>query len=306
MEHIRRPRVGHIQFLNCLPLYHGLVRSAALLDLELRKGTPTELNRMLLDGELDVSPISSVTYLRHAHDLLVLPDIAVSADGPVRSIALVSRRPVEDLEGATLALANTSATSVALLDILLRERWRVKVETFSCPPDLARMLEEADAALLIGDDALRATVAASRGPASDPVHVYDLGLEWKAHTGLPMVFAVWAVRRDWAASHPELVRAVHEAFQFSLVHSIAEVEAIAASVARWEPFDAAFLADYFRGLRFGLGPRERDGLKAFAAHLLTAGAQGLREVPELRLAEVGGGDSSFGLSRTATPGSRGM
>ncbi len=285
MEHTRRPRVGHIQFLNCLPLYHGLVRSAALLDLELRKGTPTELNRMLLSGALDVSPISSVTYLRHAHDLLVLPDIAVSADGPVRSIALVSRRPVEDIDGATIALANTSATSVALLDILLRERWGVRVDSFTCPPDLARMLQEADAALLIGDDALRATVTASRAPASDPVHVYDLGREWKAHTGLPMVFAVWAVRRDWAAAYPELVSAVHQAFQFSLAHSIREVESIAVAVARWEPFDAAFLADYFRALRFRLGPRERAGLQAFAARLVGTD-DGLIEVPELKFADV--------------------
>ncbi len=303
MEHVRRPRVGHIQFLNCLPLYHGLVRSAALLDLELRKGTPTELNRMLLAGELDVSPISSVTYLRHAPELLVLPDIAVSADGPVRSIVLISRRPVEDLDGATLALANTSATSIALLDILLRERWRVKVDSFSCPPDLARMLEEADAALLIGDDALRATVAASRAPASDPAYVYDLGLEWKAHTGLPMVFAVWAVRRDWAASYPELVRAVHGAFQFSLMHSISEVEAIAAAVARWEPFDAAFLSDYFQALRFRLGAREQAGLRAFAERLVTSGYSELAGVPSLTFAEVGDSGIGLGLSARTEEGS---
>ncbi|MDP8961041.1 MAG: menaquinone biosynthesis protein [Actinomycetota bacterium] len=289
MEPVRRPRVGHIQFLNCLPLYHGLVRSDALLDLELRKGTPTELNRMLLAGELDVSPISSVTYLRHAHDLLVLPDIAVSADGPVRSIALVASRPIEGMDGATIALANTSATSVALLDVLLRERWRVKVASFSCPPDLARMLEEADAALLIGDDALRATVAVSRAPTSAPVYVYDLGREWKAHTGLPMVFAVWGVRRDWAFAHPDLVRSVHQAFQYSLKHSLAEVEAIAAAAARWEPFDAGFLADYFRGLSFRLGPRERAGLHAFAAHL-AAVADHPAEVPPLEFVNLPSGE----------------
>ncbi len=292
MTPVRRPRVGHIQFLNCLPLYHGLVHSAALLDLELRKGTPTELNRMLLAGELDISPISSVTYLRHANDLLVMPDIAVSADGPVRSIALVCRRPIEKMDGATIALANTSATSVALLDILLREHWRVKVGSFSCPPDLARMLEEADAALLIGDDALRATVAAVRAPMSDPVYVYDLGLEWKAHTGLPMVFAVWAVRRDWAFAHPDLVRSVHQAFQFSLAHSLAEVEAIAAAAARWEPFNADFLADYFRGLRFRLGPPERAGLETFAARLAGDG-EWPAEVPPLEFVDVPSGEGQL-------------
>ncbi|MEO6703927.1 MAG: MqnA/MqnD/SBP family protein, partial [Jatrophihabitantaceae bacterium] len=80
---IRRPRVGHIQFLNCLPIYWGLVRSGALLDLELTKDTPDNLNRLLVDGALDIGPISLVEYLKHADELLLLPDIAVGSDGPV-------------------------------------------------------------------------------------------------------------------------------------------------------------------------------------------------------------------------------
>lgn len=279
-DEVGRPKVGHIQFLNCLPLYHGLVRSAAVLDLELRRGTPTELNRLLLEGELDVSPISSVEYLRHSDRLVLLPNIAVAADGPVGSISLVARRPVEELDGGVVALASTSATSVALLDLLLRERWRVKLSSFTCPPDLARMLQEADAALLIGDDALRANVS-----AGDLV-VYDLGAEWKALTGLPMVFALWAVRRHWAAAHPHLVVDVHRAFQASLEVSISEVDAIARSAARWEPFDAAFLAAYFRGLRFRLGTRELEGLRAFAGRLVSSGDYGLEEVPDLEFVEA--------------------
>lgn len=279
-DELGRPKVGHIQFLNCLPLYHGLVRSAAVLDLELRRGTPTELNRLLLEGELDVSPISSVEYLRHTDRLVLFPDIAVAADGPVGSISLVARRPLEELDGGVVALASTSATSVALLDLLLRERWRVKLTSFTCPPDLPRMLQEADAALLIGDDALRANVSAGG------LVVYDLGAEWKALTGLPMVFAVWAVRRSWAAAHRDLLAELHRAFQASLDVSIREVDAIARSAARWEPFDAEFLAAYFRGLRFRLGPREREGLAAFADRLVASGGYGLEEVPDLEFVEA--------------------
>lgn len=274
----RRPRVGHIQFLNCLPLYHGLVHSQAVLDLELTKGTPTELNRALLAGELDVSPISSVEYLRHADELLLLPDLVVAADGAVRSITLASQRPVEELDGGTIALTNTSATSVALLDLLLRERWQVEVETFTCPPDLPRMLEEADAALLIGDDAMRASYA--------ELHTYDLAEQWRAHTGWPMVFAVWAVRRDWAVQHADQVAAVHEAFQRSLRHSLDEVAAIAADVARWEPFDAADLEAYFRGLEFRFGAREQTGLVTFAERLVASGEHGLSHAPAFDFAPV--------------------
>jgi len=107
-----RPRVGHIQFLNCLPLYYGLVRGGYVLDMDLRKGTPTELNQALLAGDLDISPISTVEYLRHASDLLLLPDLTVSSDGEVQSIVLVSKVPLAELaEGAAVALANTSATA---------------------------------------------------------------------------------------------------------------------------------------------------------------------------------------------------
>ncbi|HEX9766977.1 MAG TPA: menaquinone biosynthesis protein [Nitriliruptorales bacterium] len=278
LQLVRRPRVGHIQFLNCLPLYHGLVHSQAVLDLELTKGTPTELNAALLEGRLDAGPISSVEYLRHASELLLLPDLVVAADGAVRSITLASRRPVEELDGAMVALTNTSATSVALLELLLRERWNVKVESFSCPPDLPRMLEEADAALLIGDDAMRANYA--------DLHTYDLSEQWQAHTGWPMVFAVWAVRRDWAAEHADQVAAVHAAFQRSLEHSLAELAAIAADAARWEPFSAADLEAYFRGLEFRFGPREQSGLVLFAERLASAGGYGLERVPAFDFAPV--------------------
>src|SRR5436309_3584664 len=106
-----RPRVGHIQFLNCLPLYYGLVHDGAVVDMELTRGAPTELNRLLLDGELDISPISSVEYLRHAGDLVLLPDLTVSSDGAVKSIVLASRVPAADLNGRSVALTTTSATS---------------------------------------------------------------------------------------------------------------------------------------------------------------------------------------------------
>jgi chorismate dehydratase len=263
----RRPRVGHIAFLNCLPLYYGLVHGDDLLDMDLTRGTPAELNRFLLAGDLDVAPISSVEYLRHPDDLLLLPDLTVSCDGPVQSIALAGRVPPAELHGRRVALTTTSATSQVLTRIVLAERYGVTPEYLPCPPDLDRMLAVADAALLIGDPALHVLW---RPPAG--LHVADLGAEWHALTGQAMVFAVWAVRRDYAARAPDLVAEVLGAFRRSLRYSLDEVGRIARAAARWEALPAEILEEYFRTLRFEFGPRYQAGLLEFARRAVRHGA----------------------------------
>src|SRR5690606_29028272 len=138
--------------------------------------------------------------------LLVLPDLAVGSDGPVLSVNMVSTRPAWELDGARVALGSTSRTGVLLAQMLLADRYGVRPDYFVCPPELTQMLLEADAAVLIGDVALRARCEA-------PAHgftVIDLGQAWREWTGLPMVFAVWAARRDFAEAHPGAVKEVHE------------------------------------------------------------------------------------------------
>ena len=271
-----RPRVGHIQFLNCLPIYWGLVRSGALLDIELTKDTPDNLNQLLISGALDIGPISLVEYLRNADQLLLLPGIAVGSDGPVLSVDLVSQRPLAELDGRRVALGSTSRTSVLLAQMWLREVHRVEPEYFSCPPDLTAMMLEADAAVVIGDVALRATYeGASRG-----LDVHDLGQAWRSWTGLPMVFAVWAVRREFAVEHPGLVKDVHAAFLGSRDEALAHVEEVAAQAARWEVFDAATLANYFQTLDFSLGARQLQGLVEFSRRSAEVGATAGPVTPE--------------------------
>lgn len=261
-----RPRVGHIQFLNCLPIYWGLVRSGALLDVELTKDTPDHLNDALVRGDLDIGPISLVEYLRHASELVLLPDLAVGSDGPVLSVNLVAQRSLGAVE--RVALGSTSRTSVLLARMWLASVHGVQPSYFTCPPVLTAMLLEADAAVLIGDDALRATYEAP-GLGLD---VYDLGEVWRSWTGLPMVFAVWAARRSYAEAHPGLVKDVHAAFVRSRDDALAHVDEVAAQAARWEPFDAATLARYFRTLDFSLGARQVAGLTEFARRAAAAGA----------------------------------
>src|SRR3954469_14028580 len=141
-DSLRRPRVGHIQFLNCLPLYWGLMRSGALLDVDLRKDTPDRLNEALVAGDLDIGPISLVEYLRHAEELLVLPGLAVGSDGPVLSCTLVSQLPPAELGGARVALGSTSRTTALLARMWLADVHGVRPEYFRCPPDLGAMMQE--------------------------------------------------------------------------------------------------------------------------------------------------------------------
>jgi chorismate dehydratase len=144
----------------------------------------------------------------------------------------------------------------------------VAPDYFVCPPDLTTMLLEADAAVLIGDAALRATYDAPRRG----LDVYDLGQVWRDWTGLPMVFAVWAARREYAEANPGLVKDVHAAFVGSRDDALVHVDEVAAQASRWEMFDAATLATYFRTLDFSLGSRQVEGLVEFSRRAAAVGA----------------------------------
>lgn len=268
----RRPRVGHIEYLNCVPIYWGLMRSGALLDVELTRASPVALNDALVAGELDIAPISLVEYLRHADDLLLLPGVAVGSDGPVLSVNVVHERPLAELDGGRIALGSSSRTGVLLAQMLLTERLGLNCEFFRADPDVPRMLEKADAAVVIGDVALRAMYEAPKRGLT----VTDLGADWRDWTGMPMVFAVWAVRREFAEAHPGQVKEVHEAFLRSVRLCLDELDVVAEATSRWEPFDAATLAGYFRALDFSLGERQLAGLRAFAEKAARRG-----EVPAL-------------------------
>lgn len=271
-----RPRLGHIQFLNCLPLYYGMVKNDVLLDVDLVRANPADLARELLDGALDMAPIPAIEYARHADDLVLLPDIAISSNGEVQSILLISKVPAEELAGRTVALANTSRTSQVLARVLIDKRWHATPAYVEMPPDLPAMLRDADAALLIGDEALRAYWDQPTG-----LHAYDLGTVWTAWTGLPMVYAVWAVRRDYAENDPAAVQAVSEALTGSLAYCRAHLDDISAYAARWEQFPAEKFRSYFDALQFRFEPAYRDGLARYLAEAAAIGQ--LERVPAIEV-----------------------
>ncbi|WP_432003540.1 menaquinone biosynthetic enzyme MqnA/MqnD family protein [Streptomyces sioyaensis] len=258
----RRPRVGHIDFLNCLPLFWGLARSGSLLDMDLRKDSPDGLSDALVAGTLDIGPISLMEFLKHADDLVALPGIAVGSDGPVESCLIVSQVPLDQLDGEPVALGSTSRTSVRLAELLFAESVGVRPAYFSCLPDLEAMMRQAPAAVVIGDAALRASL--HEAPRLG-LQVHDLGQMWRDWTGLPFVFAVFAARKDFLAREPETVRRVHAHLLASRDLSLAEVKEVCEQAARWEAFDAETLEHYYTtALDFSLGERQLAGIAEFA------------------------------------------
>ena len=243
-------RLGRISYVNMAPVFYRL-------EAEVREvqGVPTELNRRLLDGELDLAPISSIEYARNAHRLRLLPRLCVSSEGAVDSIQLVAKRPLERVR--TVAVTPESATSVVLTKVLLPEAEHVPLG------------EEADATLLIGDAALKSAF-------EDPTPHHDLGRLWLERTGLPMVFAVWACPDPSPDGLPELEQALVD----SVLTARAEPERLAYEASERYGYPAGFLARYFEKLRYRFGPRERAGLLTFLELARDVGELG--EVPELR------------------------
>jgi chorismate dehydratase len=246
-------RLGRISYVNMAPVFHRLNA-----EVEEVQGVPTELNRMLLDGQLDLAPISSIEYARHASSLRILPRLCVSSEGAVDSIQVVSRVPFPQIR--SIAVTPESATSVVLTKVLLPNVEHVPLE------------EKADAKLLIGDAALRSAF-------EDPTPHYDLGRLWLERTGLPMVFAVWAAPEPVAEGVAEL--------EHSLVASVrlarAEPQVLAREASARYGYPAGYLARYFEKLRYSFGPRERAGLYTFLEMARDVGQ--LEHVPELRFVQ---------------------
>jgi chorismate dehydratase len=243
-------RLGRISYVNMAPVFYRLEA-----EVDEVSGVPTELNRRLLAGEIDLAPISSIEYARNAETLRILPRLCVGSEGAVDSIQLVSRRPLEQVR--SVAVTPESATSVVLTKVLLPKAAQVPLG------------EEADATLLIGDAALRSAF-------EDPTPHHDLGRLWLERTGLPMVFAVWAA----AEPVPAGIAALEDALVASVRLARAEPENLAFEASERYGYPAGFLARYFEKLRYRFGPRERAGLYTFLELARDAGE--LDEVPELR------------------------
>jgi chorismate dehydratase len=239
-------RVGAVTYLNTKPLIHDLETLAPHAELIL--DVPSRLAERLAAGELDVALIPVVEYFR-AGTYTVVPNISIASRGPVLSVTLFSRRPWAEVR--RVALDAGSRTSAALTQILLRKRYGVAPEITPLAMEQHAEDADADAVLLIGDRAMRACLPGF-------VHAYDLGQEWFDWTGLPFVYAVWAVREG--ADLCGVDRALAEAKR----HGLEAAGSIAHREAPQLNLDAGFCRRYLSNiLHFDLGPREQAGLHHF-------------------------------------------
>ncbi len=259
-------RLGRIPWINCYPIYRAIDRGIVAARCEMITATAAELNDLLAAGELDVSVVSAVEYARNAAAYQLLPDMAISCDGPVHSVALFSRRPLSELEGATILRSASSRTSVLLLELLCRHRWSIQPRFATVraePQDLAALDGMPhDAVLVIGDAALMLR-ASGRYPV-----VYDLGAEWHAWTGLPFVFAVWAARREAPLAG---VREIHRSLLESRAWGLQHLDELAGEAAAGSGVDPAMCRAYLGDLDYALGERHLAGLTEFFSRLVRDG-----------------------------------
>lgn len=272
-----RVRLGAVGYLNARPLVYGLERASAF---DVRYDVPAECARLLHAREIDLGLIPSIEYLRGPKPYAIVPGPAVTSRGPVASVAIYTAKEPRDIR--TIAMDSSSRTSVALATILLRRLFGVAADAVSMAPDLASMLTGADAALIIGDNALFLDPSSDRRGAGDAesaaggprsaVQKLDLGELWTGMTGLPFVYACWT---GW----PDVVTPEHVALlQGARDQGVARSDEVAQA---YYPADAARQAvakRYLRdNIRYVLGDDELDGLQTFyryASELALASFEG--------------------------------
>jgi chorismate dehydratase len=248
---LEKPRVCAVSYLNTVPLVWGIEHGAQRQTFALNYALPSECADQLASGQADIGIVPVIEMARQKLDYFRSTGIACRE--AVRSILLVSKVPFREIK--TVATDIGSRTSVMLSRIILAEKYGIQPKLISRRAELAPMLGEADAALLIGDPALRLD------PETLPFETLDLGLEWTRMTGLPMVFAVWSGRKEMM--HP----AVEQAFLESCRAGLAHMDQIVAEQAPLRGIAAQLAREYLtRHIVFELNARDHEGLNLYLKH----------------------------------------
>jgi chorismate dehydratase len=289
-------RISIVQYLNTAPLVRGFTHGPLRGKYDLSFTVPSQCAEALRSGAADLAIIPAIEYQRIA-DLVLVPNLSIASKKAVRSLLLISRKPITEV--TRIALDRGSRSTQALTRILCRKLWKIDPEFFEAQPDLPSMLQKADAALLIGDPALRVSYSieqearrdtsgawtcpgASAGVEEDPaLYVYDIVEEWRALTKLPAVLAVWAGRR--AAVTPEVVQDFQQSLAFGLQH----LDEISAEASAELKLPAAHLRLYLtENIDYTL---DKENIQALGTYYRYAAEMGL--IPEVK-----------GIARAAEPG----
>jgi chorismate dehydratase len=265
-------KLGHIIYSNCFPPHAGIMTNRDPFPFKLVQGIPTELNRLLYEGQIDVSPSSSIEYAMNPGRYLLLPTFSITSKNKVMSILLESKTPIEELNNKVVAMTTASATSVVLLRILLELRYGLNPGYMLYEQGVEDPSEKADAMLTIGDLAL--TKAAL--PAFP--YRYDLGELWHEYTGLPFVFALWHV--NYRKSVERDLDTLYAILSSSRSFGISHLQELSKSEADRFGVSPEVLFTYWSSFSYRLGESEQKGLLAYYGYAAEIGA--IDPVTELR------------------------
>ncbi len=235
---------------------------------EFVEGVPSGLNQMMRTGEIDISPSSSIEYLRYSDRYSLIEGHSISSIGPVGSIIFLSRRPLEQLSGMKVLASSQSETSVVLLRIIFEKFYKMKCDlrTADIRPDA--LPSGAEAYLLIGDDALKAVKSENQNsklltPNSKLVYIYDLGEIWHKRTGLPFTFALWIYRKDCCAEKTELLERFRSDLNKAKKLALENFKEIASESPLRNIFTEAELISYWESISYDFGDEHKKGLELF-------------------------------------------
>jgi chorismate dehydratase len=266
-------RVGYIDYLNTYPLYWKLFdHPENFKDVDIVSGTPKTLNHMVRKGALDLSPVSVACLPEIQDDVHVLSDYCLGANGAVRSVLLLSDRPIEQLDDALIGLTSASETSIVLLRYLVEVRYGIRPRYIDSDQNKSDKNEAPAAILLIGNEAL----SVNRGPYS---YVYDLADLWFEQMHVPFVFAVFVVRRDVVESLPHLISKIRRGYADSLFSARSDKASFVLRAAQAYPFVETDLQAYFESMKYDFTDVFKAGLQCYFEEAAKAGL--LRPVKEL-------------------------
>jgi chorismate dehydratase len=273
---VNKLRISIVQYLNTAPLVWGFTNGPLHGKYDLSFTVPSQCAEQLRTGQANVAIIPAIEYQR-IDDLVILPDMAIASKKQVRSLLIIAKKPIQRVK--SFALDGSSRSTQTLTRILCPEKWKIAPKFFEAPPDLGAMLQQADAALLIGDPALRIAVgiekdswpgaqgqtvcpAATLGiSSSELLYVHDVVGEWRSLTGLPAVLAVWAARRDITTAE------VAADFLISRDFGLSRLPEISFDAARDLELPQPTLESYLRhNIDFSLDAENRRGLESYFDH----------------------------------------
>jgi chorismate dehydratase len=257
---VQKLRIGRFSYSNLFPIFYMLDKAADCSAYEFIEGVPSYLNREIREGRIDVSPSSSIEYLRNPGRYDLIPGHSISSSGAVGSIFLFSKRPIEALGNITVFTSSQSETSVVLLNIILRKFLNAECTFVSTSEPIEKVLGSGEAYMLIGDDALTESL---KWPG---LRTYDIGELWYKHTGLPSVFALWIVRRDCCRDRGELLGSFIRALDAAKTSALRNLEAVAAASPLRNFIPEKELVSYWKGISYDFGDEHRKGLDLFRAY----------------------------------------